>query len=836
MGDNKRTHLKISATLCVCTFYCLMGYTRTPFRGTVYNMKRKLRIHIKNILILMVASGLIMLSIIFVWVATLEIPTLDGFESRQITQSTKIYDRTGEVLLFDLHEDIRRTVVPLDDVSRHLKNASIAIEDAEFYSHNGIRISRTLKAIFDNITTGQLLGGQGGSTITQQVVKNTLLTREKKISRKVKEWILALKIEQILTKEEILEIYLNEAPYGGNVYGAEEASQRFFAIPAKELSIAQAAYMAALPQSPTRYSPYGSHSNLLEARKNLVLEQMRANGFITNEEYEMARVEKVVFEQYGETNIKAPHFVFYVREYLEEKYGREAVYESGLKVITTLNYDLQKFGEDAVAKFAYTNEEQFNAENAALVAIDPKTGQILTMVGSRNYFDEDIDGKFNVTTAQRQPGSTFKPLVYTAAFEAGYTPETVVFDVPTQFSTNCEPQNFTMNNGCYSPVNYDAVFRGPITFRNALAQSINIPAIKAMYLVGVENAINLAHNLGITSLQELPRFYGLPLVLGGGEVSPLELTGVYAVFANDGVRHELTPILRVEDAAGTVLEEYEESEGTRVVSEQSARLLASVLTDVEARTPAYGHNSFYFGSQQVGVKTGTTNDFRDVWVMGFTPTIAVGTWGGNNDNSPIVKKVAGFVLAPMWREFMDNALTIVPAENFPLPEDEDVETLKPVLRGFWQGQEGNPSIHSILHWVKKNDPRGAPPNNPQSDPQYTNWEYGVTNWVSKNSPQLLIPNTTTTAPTSSNTLIISSPVNGGEYARNEVVTIAVRMDSSITISSVHYYLNNVYMGSSNKAPFSLSVVPQSSGLKNIRVVVQTVSDGEFEATTLFSVK
>ena len=471
---------------------------------------------VRNIFLLGLAAGLFVVSGVFLWVATLEIPTLDGFETRHVTQSTKIYDRTGEVLLFDLHQDIRRTVVPLTDISRNLKNATIAIEDAEFYEHRGVRPLRTLKAVLDNIATGNLLGGQGGSTITQQVIKNTLLTQDKKISRKVKEWILALKVERILTKDEILELYLNETPYGGNIYGAEEASRHFYGKSARELSLAEAAYLAALPQAPTRYSPYGSHTNLLEERKNRVLTQMRNEGFISEAEYEEASATVVTFEQYGDTNIKAPHFVFYVREYLEERYGTEAVYGSGLKVITTLNYDLQKIGEEVVAEYAEKNERDFNAENAALVAIDPKTGQILTMVGSRNYFDESIDGKFNVTTAHRQPGSTFKPIVYATAFEKGYTPETVVFDVPTQFSTNCAPSNFSSLDGCYSPVNYDGVFRGPMTFRDALAQSINIPAVKALYLVGVRNALTMAEKLGITSLAENAGHYGLPLVLGGG--------------------------------------------------------------------------------------------------------------------------------------------------------------------------------------------------------------------------------------------------------------------------------------------------------------------------------
>jgi len=798
----------------------------------------------RNIFLIGLAGGLFLASGIFLWVATLEIPTLDGFEARQVTQSTKIYDRTGKVLLFDLHEDVRRTVVPLPDISRNLKNATIAIEDAEFYEHHGVRPLRTLKAIFDNLTTGDLLNGQGGSTITQQVVKNTLLTTDKKISRKVKEWILAIKIERILTKDEILELYLNEAPYGGNIYGAEEASQHFFSKSAKDLTLTEAAYLAALPQAPSRYSPYGNHTDLLEARKNLVLSQMLSGGFITETEYQDALTEKVTFEQYGDTNIKAPHFVFYVREYLEEKYGKEAVYQSGLKVITTLNYDLQKIGEEVVSEYAYENEEKFDAENAALVAIDPKTGQILTMVGSRNYFDEEIDGKFNVVTAHRQPGSTFKPIVYATAFEKGYTPETVVFDVPTQFSVNCAPNNFTSENGCYSPVNYDGVFRGPITFRNALAQSINIPAIKALYLTGVSNALNTAEKLGITSLNERANHYGLPLVLGGGEVSPLELTSAYSVFANDGVRHPHTAILRVEDAAGTVLEEYKDEIGEQVLSQQSVRLLNNVLSDVQARTPAYGENSFYFGSQQVAVKTGTTNDYKDVWIMGYTPSIAVGTWGGNNDNSPIVKKVAGFVLAPMWRAFMDKALPLLPAENFqpPAPE-EDLTSVKPVLRGFWQGSDtsGASSVHSILHWVNKDDPRGPIPTNPGTDGQYTAWEYAVRLWAAANAPQLVSGFTLPSVQTPSQTtqtqkdVTIINPKQGQSFSKGEVITVTLSTPPTLTLSSADYYLNGLFMGTANQAPYSLSLIPSTRGTQTIKVVSHA-SGGTYEKTVTVSVQ
>ena len=340
---------------------------------------------------------------LFLWAATLKIPDFDSFDQRIVSQSTKIYDRTGEILLYDLHGNAQRTVVPYEAMSRNIKNATVAIEDAEFYEHHGVKPLAFLRAVLVNIV--HLGFEQGGSTITQQVVKNSLLTTEKTIARKIKEWVLAIKLEQTLSKDEILAIYLNETPYGGSIYGVEEASQSFFGVPADEVSLAQAAYLAALPQAPTYYSPHGNHRDELERRKNLVLSRMLQNGFITQEEHDSALKETVTFLPSREKGILAPHFVFYVIEYLENKYGKRIINEDGLQVITTLDYRLQEKAEDIAYRFAKKNEVDFNAKNAAIVAIDPKTGQILSMVGSRDYFDTVIDGNFNAALGLRQPGS-----------------------------------------------------------------------------------------------------------------------------------------------------------------------------------------------------------------------------------------------------------------------------------------------------------------------------------------------------------------------------------------------------------------------------------------------
>ncbi len=787
---------------------------------------------IKWLAIIGVVVTVIVFLYTFWWISRLEVPSVDGFDTRQVEQSTKIYDRTGKVLLFNIHGDIRRTVIPIKDISRHLRNATIAIEDAEFYQHSGIRPSRTLKAVFDNLTTGNLLGGQGGSTLTQQVVKNIYLTREKTITRKVKEWVLAIAIEKKLTKDEILSVYLNEMPYGGTIYGAQEASKYFFGKDANELTLAEAAYLAALPQRPSYYSPHGSHTAELDKRKNLVLAKMLEHNFITDEEYRAALNESVVFNKFKNYNILAPHFVFFIRDYLEEKYGRDAVYKGGLKVTTTINIDLQEAGERIIKKFALTNEEKFNAENAALVAIDPKTGQILAMVGSRDYFDENIDGKFNVATAYRQPGSTFKPIVYSTAFEEGYTPSTVVFDLQTQFSTSCAINNFTMTGGCYSPVNYDGKFNGPTTLRNALAQSINIPAVKVLHLVGIQDALTKAKAMGIMGLDKGAGHYGLSLVLGGGEVSPLELTGAYGTFANDGVYNTSTGILKVEDSTGNILEEYEQNE-VRAISVEAARNISDVLSDNVARTPAYGRRSFlYFDNWDIAAKTGTTNDFRDVWVVGYTPTLAVGTWAGNNNNSPIVKKVAGFVIAPMWRAFMDEALQYVDNEKFiepePIPEDT-----KAILRGDWQGafaQAGGP--HSILHFLNKDKPRELAPNVPGSDSQYSSWEYPVQLWAS--DVNLDLGQQTNTSPiTHLNQqeaqavglyMKIVYPVQGSAVVAGRPLT--VQIDGRISFSKVEYFLNGVYIGASVKAPYSITIVPQQrTGMSTIKAIGHALRDG-----------
>ncbi|MCR4286213.1 MAG: penicillin-binding protein [Candidatus Kaiserbacteria bacterium] len=719
-------------------------------------IKKHTKEFLVDILIGVFVLGLVGVGALFVWIATLDIPDLSSFEERRVQQSTKIYDRTGEILLYDLHQDVRRTIVPYENMSRHIKNATVAIEDDTFFEHAGVRPLAILRSMITNIQKGGgPFSGAGGSTITQQVIKNSILQHEKTLTRKIKEAILAFRLEQVLTKEEILAHYLNESPYGGTIYGVEEASLSFFGKRASDVTLSEAAYLASLPQLPTYYSPYGSHIDDLEKRKNLVLEKMLEHGFITQEEFDTAKNERVEFKPQVATGIRAPHFVFYIRDYLTQKYGEESLAERGLKVITTLNWELQEKAEDIVKEKALFNAKTYNAENASLVATDPTNGEILVMVGSRDYFDKEIDGNFNIALAERQPGSSFKPFVYATAFKKGYTPETVVFDLKTQFSTACEPDNFTSDDGCYSPDNYDHKFRGPVTFRNALAQSLNVPAVKALYLAGIPASIKMARDLGITTLTNQNQ-YGLTLVLGGGEVKLLEMVGAYGAFANEGIRHELSSVLRIEDSEGNVLEEYTPS-SKQVLDPTVALQISDILSDNEARTPLFGANSpLYFPGRDVAAKTGTTNDKRDVWVIGYTPNLVVGAWAGNNDNRSM-SEISGLVISPLWRAFMDVALPTRETETFNAPPRTS-DTIKPILRGVWfdpvslvTQNENNSSdskpinvenavagAHSILYFVDKNDPLGPQPTN-QTDPQFPLWEYPVSLWKSSLMGQMENP-------------------------------------------------------------------------------------------------
>lgn len=675
------------------------------------------------------------------WAASLRIPDLTSLENRVIEQSLKIYDRTGTVLLYDVHNDNQqRTVVPLNQISPNVQHAVLSIEDPQFYQHGGIVLKAIARAIIEDIIPGGVT--QGGSTITQQVVKNTILTDDRSIARKLKEWILAVKMEQVYTKDQILELYLNQVPFGGSIYGIEQASQTFFGKHASDLSVPEAAYLAAVLPAPSYYSPYGPHKAALDARKNLVLDKMQQQGYITAAENASDKAAVVTFAQPATSSIQAPHFVFYVQQYLESKYGDDALETGGWKVTTTLDANLQVQAEQIVKAGAIANSTKFNASNAALIALDPRNGEILSMVGSRNYFDTQIDGAFNAATTPpgRQPGSAFKPFAYAEAFIKGYTPDTVLFDVPTQFSTACKPEDNTNDTPpCYSPVNYDNKFRGPMTLRDAIAQSINIPSVKVLYLAGIADTLALAKSMGVSTLTN-PDQYGLTLVLGGGEVTLLDMTSAYGVFAQDGVHYAPTGVLKIEDANGKVIEDNSQPSGVQVMPKGVAEQINDILSDPVARAPLGENGYLSFPGRDVAVKTGTTNNYKDAWTIGYTPNIVVGIWAGNNDGTPMTHQVSGFIVGPMWNQVMKYALQNTPNESFTRSDTPSVPA-KPVLRGIWQGENSTiqngieyvtQSVHDILNWVDKSDPTGPIPADPTQDPQYQYWEYPVRQWAQKN--------------------------------------------------------------------------------------------------------
>lgn len=696
------------------------------------------------------------------------LPNPQRITERSVIESTKIYDRTGKILLYEIHGEEKRTVTPLKEVPEQVKQATLTAEDINFYNHIGLDWRGILRAFFKNIAQGNI--SQGGSTITQQLVKNSILTGERTFTRKIKEALLALALERKYSKDEILEWYLNQIPYGSNAYGITAAAQTYFAKPINELTTSEIAILSALPKAPTYYSPYGSRKDELLKRRDWILERMTEAGFIKPEELALAKKEKPNFAL-TRASIRAPHFVMYIKEYLNDKYGEEFVEQGGLKVTTTLDWKLQEEAEKIIREGAENNEKTVQAANAALAAIDPKNGEILAMVGSKDYrsspepkdcrpgIDCRFDPHVNVVTRERQPGSAFKPFVYATVFKKGYTPETVLFDAPTEFNPNCNPDGtpgplIKDPKDCYHPQNYDSTFRGPVSLRQALAQSLNLPSVKLLYLAGVQDSIKTAQEMGITTLTK-PDRYGLSLVLGGAEVNLLEMVSAFGAFAQDGILHPKTAILRIENSKGELLEEKKDS-SLPVIDTEVARTINDILSDNDARVPIFNpRSSLYFPDREVAAKTGTTQDFRDAWVVGYTPSLAAGVWVGNNNNEPMNKSALSIMVAgPIWHRFLEFALKSVPPEEFNKPSPKTVE--KPILRGLYRSGQilkidkiskklatvNTPlelveeinfgEIKSILAFLKKDDPLSDPPLRPEDDPQFKNWQAGISAWLAAN--------------------------------------------------------------------------------------------------------
>lgn len=580
----------------------------------------------------------------------------DGF-------STKILDRNGTVL-YDIYTDERRTPVGLDQIPEYLKQATIAVEDKNFYKHSGYDLTAYPRALFNIVFKGKL---QGGSTLTQQLVKNVLLTQDRTVVRKIKEFVLAIQIESRFSKDDILKMYLNENPYGGTAWGVQTASEMYFGKNVSDLNLVESAFLAGLPQSPTRYSPYSSTPKAYVGRTETVLRRMEEDGYITSEQREqaVAQLDDMQFQPRG-ASFKAPHFVQYIQEILEERYGESTIQRGGLKVTTTLDLELQEKAQQIVAD-EIAKVEDLDIGNGAAVVLNPETGEILAMVGSKNFEDENYDGQVNVTLSLRQPGSAIKPITYVTGLKKGYTASTLFMDVPTEFPAG-------VGQPIYKPQNYDGKFRGPIQLRYALANSINITAVKMLALVGIEDTLQTAYEMGLSSLEpskELMSRVGLSLTLGGGEVRLLDLTSAYGVFMNGGHKVEPIGILKVEDQNGKVIEENNPEKGSQVLTPEQAYIMTDILSDNEARSMVFGVNSLLnIPGRDIAVKTGTTNDRRDNWTIGGNPQAVVGVWVGNNDNSPMKQVASGVTGAsPIWRGILLSALEGKPNVSFERPKN-----------------------------------------------------------------------------------------------------------------------------------------------------------------------
>jgi len=584
----------------------------------------------------------------------LTLPSPTDLGSRSTFMSTKVYDRHGTLLyeIFDPKAG-RRTMVPIEQIPLHLRMAAIATEDQSFYSNSGVDPKGILRAMWQNIRGRSIVSG--ASTITQQLVKNVYLDPEVSISRKLKEAFLAAEITRRYSKDQILEMYLNEIYYGNLAYGIEAAAETYFGKRAEDLNLAECSLLAGLPQAPAIYDPYVNLEDA-KARQATVLELMVGQGFIAPAQAEAALAEELQFIPL-KIDMRAPHFVMYVRELLERQYGPEGLYRGGLQVYTTLDLEWQELAQE-IATGHVQRLAEHDVGNAAVVAMDPATGEILTMLGSVDFFDEEIDGQVNVTIRLRQPGSSIKPINYIAAFERGWTPATMIMDVKENFSTDPDRP--------YEPENYDGKEHGPVSLRRALACSYNIPAVRTLQFVTVPGMIEVAERMGITTFTD-PQRYGLALTLGGGEVTLLEMSGAYSAMANGGRKVDPVAILKVTNHEGRTLYEHQFSQGKQVIDPQHAYLITDILADNEARTPAFGPNSVLRLSRPAAAKTGTTDDWKDNWTIGYTPDLVVGVWAGNSDNSPM-KHVSGVTGAgPIWHDFMEEALRDEPPGDFVPP-------------------------------------------------------------------------------------------------------------------------------------------------------------------------
>ena len=750
-----------------------------------------------------------------------DLPDPNNISDRQVAESTKIYDRTGEHLLYEIFQNQKRTIVKLDEISIWVPKAFVSVEDKFFYEHNGVRLISILRAGVNNLI-GRRTGSGGASTITQQLIKNTIVGSARSgfqgYFRKIKEALLALQLEKKYSKDDILKMYLNEIPLGSTNYGVEAASQSYFHKSSKELSLSEAATLAAMTQAPTRYL---NNPDSLRNRRDLVLRLMFDQGYIT--EIQKSEAQNTALRLYRNSGIfDSPHFVLHVRQLLADQFGEKLIDTGGLKVITTLDYDKQKIAEEVVKEQADKLLKDANANNAALVALDPKTHQILAMVGSIDFRNEEVDGQFNVVTLGKlQPGSSFKPFVYTLAFQKGYTPETVLYDVKTNFDAR-DGQKYTPRNS------YDKE-NGLVTMRKALQGSLNIPAVKTLYLTGINDTVEFAKRFGYSTFTGE---YGLSMVLGAAEVNLLEHTNAYATLADNGHYNPPSSILKVTDNKGDTLYEWQNDEGTEAIAPELAAEITGVLTDDEARAYVFGRRgNLTLPDRPVAAKTGTTQESRDAWTLGYTPNLAAGVWVGNTPMPKPMKAGGNQLAGGIWHNFMARATKSMPIEFFPDPPPK-AEGLKPVLSGadagiklkinMLTGRIANSSTpdhlivekvflppHDILQYVRRDDPRGLNPDVPEADPQYLAWEAALQEWVARQREKgvtITLEEPPTEYDTAQSlelipTLEVVVPAAGQVYY-TRTINFEVNATAPRGVGKVHYYIDGIRVATADSFPFS----------------------------------
>ncbi len=683
--------------------------------------------------------GVVIFVFLFIWYGR-DLPAPGKLINSSLAESTRIFDRKG-VLLYSVYKDQNRAYVQLKDIPKNVQRATISIEDRNFYTNSGFSVTGYLRSAVYLIVYRRIEGG--GSTLTQQLVKNVLLQdTQQTFVRKLKELILAIQVDKRYSKDQILEMYLNDVPYGGANIGVESAAQAYFGKDVKDLDLAQSAFLAGLPQAPSVYSPFTGNKYYL-ARTKAVLDAMQQEGYISQKEDDSAYKE-VQAMKFSDTDrsIKAPHWVMYVKQLLAQQFGEAAVENGGLQVTTTLDYDYEKHAEDIV-KTEIANLKGYHVANGAAMVMDPKNGQILAMVGNTDYFDTTIDGNYNDALANRQPGSSLKPIMYATAFEKGYTPATEIMDVKTDFPTG-EAANPT-----YTPVNYDGKYHGPIQLRFALGNSMNIPAVKMLAKVGIKDTMTTGYNMGITNWEptaENMKDVGLSLVLGGRETTLLDEMTAYSVFADQGQRHDPVSILKVTDSHGNVLFENHDKPGVQVMPKEVTYLISHILLDNNARSLEFGTNSWLVVSgKTVSVKTGTTDSKKDNWTVGYTPSYVVGVWVGNNDNTAMNQAIASGITgaSPIWNKIMSYVLKGKPNEEPQKPDNIVAVNVDTLFGGLPYNNQPTRSEY----FIKGTEPTSASPvyqskdgkiyyivreDDPVSTDGQNRWQAGIDQWIKDN--------------------------------------------------------------------------------------------------------